>query len=258
MQCPICFNTMTGIKPWKPRLNLLTCSNCGFVTADLNEWKYPYSNLDYYEATEPRAINSERPYINHRINQILKFVCGGRAVDLGCGLGETAIAMSRAGFETHGVEESSNAINFLKKEYKGIHWHNESIIQFLENKRSCFDVISLFHVLEHIPNPAVACRLAASALRSKGLLVVEVPDVSGGQARLRGRNWRHWLPHHVNYFNLSTLRALLIPLGLSYESKEVKYHLGYPQGIWWKDATHCALAQLGMHDIITTYWQKSE
>jgi hypothetical protein len=60
----------------------------------------------------------------------------------------------------------------------------------------------------------------------------------------------------VNYFSIDTLQSLLFPLGLAYQGMEVKYHLGYPQGIGWRDAIHKMLARLGLHDIITTYWRK--
>jgi SAM-dependent methyltransferase len=248
---------MTAKKTWRQSPNLATCPNCGFIAADLAQWRYPYSNHDYYETIDRSAINPGRPYITHRINQILKHVGSGRAVDLGCGLGETAIAMEQAGFDAHGVEESRNAINILQKEYEGVHWHNMSIVQYLEDKKSIFDVISFFHVLEHIPNPRMVCQLAADALRPSGLLVVEVPDVAGGQALLRGKHWQHWLPHHVNYFSSNTLRKLFFSLGLIYAGMETKYHMGYPQGIEWRDAMHRTLANLGLNDIITTYWHKA-
>jgi hypothetical protein len=87
-------------------------------------------------------------------------------------------------------------------------------------------------------------------------LVIEVPDVSAGQARLRGWRWKYWLPHHVNYFARGTLRRLLEPFGFKLERVEFKYHLLFPQGIWWRDLVHDSLARIGLHDIITTYWRK--
>lgn len=257
MQCPICDETMSRVhKLQKPGMSIIRCTQCGFIAADLAEWEYPYAEHDYYANIDQNVINPKQSYIHHRVERICRFVKEGRAVDLGCGLGETAIALRDAGFEAHGVEESENAIVFLRKNYPKIQWHNSRIEPFLDKRRDAFDVITLFHVLEHIPRPKAVSQMLATALRSKGLLVVEVPDVSGGQARLRGQHWQHWLPHHVNYFNIATLHRLLVPLGLKYVGMEVKYHLGFPQGIAWRDAIHGTLAHLGLHDIITTYWRK--
>ena len=239
MECPICKGTMQGTmtaaQQGKSELHILKCVNCCFLGVDLDNWHYPYIDQDYYTNIDLKAIHPERPHIRHRVSQMCRFVSQGRAVDLGCGLGETAIALSRAGFEAHGVEESSNAITFLHDNFPDLHWHNAQILPFLEGQCDVFDIVSLFHVLEHVPRPRELCQRAVAALRNKGLLVIEVPDVSSGQARFRGQRWQHWLPHHVNYFSLATLKRLLVPLGLELVGMEVKYHLSFPQGIWWRD-----------------------
>lgn len=239
--------------------SIVRCSHCGFFANDLDRWHYPYSEQDYYTEINPTEVRPDRPFILHRVEQIQKLVVSGRSVDLGCGLGETVVAMSQAGFAAEGVEESTNAISFLKQQYyPKIAWHNQRIDHFVESMPAAsFDVITLYHVLEHIPLPRSLCVQLTELLRTGGLLVVEVPDVSGGQARIRGWQWQHWLPHHVNYFDLRTLSRLLAPLGLQLVQVEVKYHLGFPQGIWWRDAIHEFLARIGFHDIITTYWRKS-
>jgi len=129
--------------------------------------------------------------------------------------------------------------------------HDESFY-IRNNSRRIYEIILMLNLW----GVGSVCKMLADALCPKGLLVVEVPDVSGGQARLRGRKWQHWLPHHVNYFNLATLSRILVPMGLQYAGIEVKYHLTFPQGIVWRDAIHAMLAHLGLHDIITTYWLK--
>lgn len=258
MQCSICKEITSGVLWRKPGLSVVRCRQCGFLAADLDEWQYPYTDHDYYTKIDPIEVNPGRPYIQHRVSQIRRFIKEGRVIDLGCGLGETAIALRCAGFEAHGVEESKNAITFLRKDYPEIQWYNSRIEHFLNKSRLAFDVITLFHVLEHIPSPQIVSQKISTALRPNGLLVIEVPDVSGGQAWLRGKHWQHWIPHHVNYFSLATLHRLLLPLGLRYVGMETKYHLGFPQGIIWRDAIHGTLAYLRLHDIITTYWRKIE
>ena len=285
MNCPICGQTMSASLYRRRGFSIVRCSYCKFYAADLDEWVYPYSANDYYtDQIDADAIQPHRPYIQHRVRQIMRFeqrvhynsprkldraikcmVAGHRmgrplhkrrkVVDLGCGLGETAIALSNAGYQTYGVEESTNAIRFLQNTYPGVSWHRMPIELFLEQEHE-FDVITLFHVLEHIPKPHLLCKSIAQSLRPEGLLVVEVPDVSGGQARLYSWQWQHWLPHHVNYFSRNSLCRLFEPFGLNLLHVEFKYHLGFPQGILWRDLIHGALARFGMHDTISTYWQK--
>lgn len=239
-----------------PGLDVVRCDRCGFYAADLETWRYPYSDTDYYTQIVPSLINPEFPYVQHRIKGILRRVTAGRAADLGCGLGSTVLALCRAGFEAHGVEESPNAVNYLKSHWPQVYWHQDTIERFLRSSPSYYDVITMYHVLEHIPNPKLIGELVYSALRPGGTLVVEVPDVQGGQARWKRRRWHHWAPHHVNYFTEDTLSRLLTPVGFAQSGSERKYHLNYPQGILWKDAIHDFFASLGAHDIITTYWTK--
>ncbi|MFC1560956.1 class I SAM-dependent methyltransferase [Candidatus Latescibacterota bacterium] len=234
---------------------IMICNKCGFYGINLDGYKYPYLDHDYYPCIRPDMINPGRPHIRYRIKQVMKFVSKGRAVDLGCGLGETAIALQHAGFEVDGVDESKKAIEFLRQNFSSIKWHNNKIEDFLTNNKN-FDVIAMYHILEHIPNPHFFCSIIHESMHQNGLLIIEVPDVGGGLARLRGWSWHHWNQHHVNYFSLSTLCRLLKPLNFRLEHVELKYHLCYPQGIKWRDMIHGLLVRLGLNDIIVTYWRK--
>lgn len=257
MVCPVCASVMSSCLSRRPGLSVVGCPSCGFRAADLAEWQYPYSERDYYAVIDPASVQPDRPSIRHRARRVRHLVASGRAVDLGCGLGETVLALTHLGFIAEGVEESPNAIRFLSHAYPEVLWHRKRVGVFLcESPDRHYDLVTMYHVLEHIPRPEAFVPQLARILRSGGWLVVEVPDVSGGQARLRGWNWHHWIPHHVNYFNVYTLRRLLEPQRFKLRAVEAKYHSNFPQGIAWRDAIHAALAFIGLHDVITTYWQK--
>ena len=258
MKCPVCNSIMSEVRNSRTDVSIVMCTICGFLANDLDKWEYPYSGQDYYANIVPSEVRSDRPYVLHRVREIMRVGGGGRSVDLGCGLGETVVAMNEGGFAAEGVEESGNAVSYLKQRFPAVTWHEQTIAAFVESSPAeSFDVVTLYHVLEHIPYPRDLCVKVARILKPGGLLVVEVPDVSGGQALLRGWKWQHWLPHHVNYFDRNTLGGLLEPLGFELYSATGKYHFGYPQGIWWRDMLHGFLARVGMRDIITTYWRKS-
>lgn len=235
---------------------VLKCANnkCDFMGLDLETWIYPYSKKDYYQNIEREVINPDRLFINKRIEFINRYIKKGKFAELGCGLGETTIAVSKAGFEAWGVEESRNAISYLKKKYPKIHWICNRLEAFLNsNKR--FDIIALFHVLEHIPNPQKLIPHLSKSLKKYGYMVIEVPDVKGGLAYLRGKKWEYWLTHHVNYFSLNSLKRLLEPHGFRLVEKQNLYHFGYPQGVLWKDVVKGFFAKIGINNIIRTIWQ---
>jgi 2-polyprenyl-3-methyl-5-hydroxy-6-metoxy-1,4-benzoquinol methylase len=226
---------------------------CGFIGLDLESWKYPYSDKDYFEHFSG-TLDPERPFIKKRIDFIRSHRLGGTFAELGCGQGETSIAASRAGFEVWGVDESQNSIAFLSRNYPGVHWVCDRLEAFLERKDR-FDVIALFHVLEHIPHPQLLIPLLRTGLKPGGLLVLEVPDVGGGYARWKGGNWGYWLNHHVNYFSTRSLKRLLEPLGFHLLQSEKQHHFSHPDGVFWKDALKSALAKAGFNNILRSVWQ---
>jgi 2-polyprenyl-3-methyl-5-hydroxy-6-metoxy-1,4-benzoquinol methylase len=255
MNCPICDEHMELLFEEK-QLHVLKCTNneCRFIGLDLETWEYPYSDEDYYTRPNKADINADRPFIRRRA-RVVRTHCGvGRLAELGCGLGETAIALCETGFDVWGVEESQNAIALLNDTFPTVHWVCSGIEKFLKAENQ-FHVISMFHVLEHIPYPSGLIPTLKKSLMPKGFLVIELPDVHGGLARLKGKRWEYWLTHHVNYFSNASLKKLLEAYGFREVHTERMFHFGHPQGILWKDTIKAGLARMGLNGIIRTIWQ---
>ena len=72
--------------------------------------------------------------------------------------------------------------------------------------KESFDVVTMWDILEHIPDPVPFLRRAASLLRPGGLIFVKVPNPDSLEARVFGGRWPLLLPEHLNYFNLRTLQ----------------------------------------------------
>ncbi|HXG12318.1 MAG TPA: class I SAM-dependent methyltransferase [Gemmataceae bacterium] len=78
-----------------------------------------------------------------------------------------------------------------------------------------FEVITLWHSLEHDGDPVGVLRRARQLLRPGGLLLAEVPDSAGVIARLCGRYWLGWdLPRHLVHFSAGSLRRAAVQAGL--------------------------------------------
>ena len=125
---------------------------------------------------------------------------GARAVDFGCGEGKLLNSLQDAGWETYGIEPSTD-VAFLR------HRRLESLPQ-----DGSFDLAILHHVLEHVPDPLDILRQLGSALREGGILFVSVPRIDTvaqhGDLRycINGRN-------HVVCFTEACLGNLLARAG---------------------------------------------
>ena len=116
-----------------------------------------------------------------------------------------------------------------------------------------FDVLTMYHVLEHVPNPK-AVLAGLKALTAPGaLIVIEVPNVGGWEARFKGAHWHYYKVDHVNYFRIRDLRVLAADLDLVVLGVRGYQHFSYPQDVLWKDVVKGALGWLGFQDVATIF-----
>jgi len=257
MPCPICGGAAAR---WSEvgEVPILRCTlgGCGFRFFDLACWQLVCRDADYYEDWAEASLNPGAPWIRARVDIVRRFKDRGVVAELGCGIGETAIALNDAGFSVIGVEESAKAVRYLADRYPAVSWRNVNIFDFIAEQRQSFDAITMFHVLEHIPHPEKIISLSADALSQDGVVVIEVPDAGGGLARLRGRRWDYYVDRHVNYFDQRSLHRLMTSFGFRCRFLQRTYHFSFPQGALMKDLIKGALANLGLNSIIRTAWTR--
>lgn len=94
--------------------------------------------------------------------------------------------------------------------------HRGSFPELAEQLADGYDVVSMFHYLEHSTEPARELQAAYRAVRPGGHLLIEVPDPDSRYARLLGRWWLPWLqPQHLHFVPVENLRARLTDLGFT-------------------------------------------
>lgn len=258
MRCLICGGA-ADLNRFHKSIPIFRCTDrdCGFRFFDLSKWHYPYSDVDYYDSWQANTFNVSAPWLEARVGLVKRFMSHGKVAELGCGIGETAVALHSVGYDVIGVEESKRAIDFLRQSYPEIEWSNANVLDFLAGADAMsLDAITMFHVLEHIPYPMRTIELIDRSLRPDGIVVVEVPDVGGGFARLKGARWEYYLEHHVNYFDVRSLTKLFGQFGFHLSYMEPTYHFSFPQGDVLKDTMKGMLARLGLNSIIRTVWAR--
>ncbi len=129
-----------------------------------------------------------------------------RLLDVGCGDGSFLLAAARAGWRVAGTELDPNTARCAGLSVM------TSVAEARE--RGPFDVITLWHSLEHMPDPAGTLRELRGVLADDGTLLIAVPDFGGWQARLSGAAWLHNdVPRHLFHFTADALSRLLAGCG---------------------------------------------
>jgi 2-polyprenyl-3-methyl-5-hydroxy-6-metoxy-1,4-benzoquinol methylase len=148
----------------------------------------------------------------------------GRALDVGSGKGLLLADLRDSGWQVTGTElseESSRQAISL-----GLDVRTTTVAE-ANLPPSHFDLITLFHVLEHLRDPRHELETLKRLLRPGGLLVVEVPNISSWYARTFGDAWFHFdVPRHLFHFNATTLTSIVKKCGfkvISLATHNVRY-----------------------------------
>ena len=128
---------------------------------------------------------------------------GLRVLDVGCGRGVLLHGFKEAGADVLGIEREGAGFDQID----GI--ENLSLDDLLEAGRR-FDLIVIWHVLEHLPDPVDCLRKCRQLLVDGGSLFIEVPNFASFQSRLFKSNWFHLdLPRHLFHFTPGSLQKQL-------------------------------------------------
>lgn len=203
-------------------LRTVLCTECGLIRTECipdharlrDFYAHEYRKL-YKRAEEPRARHAYRESGRalRRFERIRGYVRPGvRALDVGCGAGFFPYVLRCAGADASGLEPNTGYAAW------GQQMLNLPIVPgFVEDLDSAterYGLITMFHVLEHLPDPAAALSRLHGCLAEDGVLVVEVPDV---ESTFHAPEHRFHAAHLYN-FNLSTLCALARRNGFEIES----------------------------------------
>ena len=144
-----------------------------------------------------------------KIALLERYVSGGHILDVGCGEGKFLWGLDSKKWQRTGVDFAEEALRLVKAKIHDITLLEGTIFspQLQANK---FDVITFWHVLEHLPDPLKVLERAYQLLRPGGWLIISVPNFASLQAHLFGRYWYAIdVPRHLYHFAPGPLEILL-------------------------------------------------
>ncbi len=175
-----------------------------------NLGKY-YESEDYISHTDNKRSLFEKAYhfvkniaLKNKLNLInSQQPQKGKLLDIGAGTGDFLLTAKNDGWETIGVEPSDRAKNIAKE--KGISFVEE--ISTLENHS--LDVITMWHVLEHVPDLELQIQELKRLLKPTGTLIIAVPNYKSFDANHYQTFWAAYdVPIHFWHFSKKSIQVL--------------------------------------------------
>ncbi len=128
---------------------------------------------------------------------------GRRVLDIGCAGGAFLVAARDLGFDPVGVEPSRWLADYGRRTYNID--VRDGILQAGMFPDSSMDLVTMWDVIEHVPQPAEVMSVIHRLLKPNGLFLLCFPDVGSTVARLMGRRWPFWLSVHLLYYTRTTM-----------------------------------------------------
>jgi SAM-dependent methyltransferase len=233
LSCNLCRSDR--IQKMDPEFNFCRCDSCGYVFdsprpsfAQVREF---YSQTGKYDTwlKEERARDM---LWKRRLKKLLPRSAGGSLLDIGAGIGQFLHHAQPMFTSVVGTEVSESGIAIAKQKYRLALLAGQ--VDELDQPPDSFDIITLFHVLEHVPDPRMLIDRCQAILKPSGMLLVAVPnDVLAWSSKIKKSGKRLGLgpfqkfspvlgisragaSHeiHLSHFTPSVLRQLLESCGL--------------------------------------------
>jgi SAM-dependent methyltransferase len=212
--------------------SILLCQRCGLMM------NYPFpAPKEIYEKYQEDFYSFEGERFKGWIEVLSYFFRVRRAVfidrqfgpkktilDVGCGRGIMLNELKKRGWSVSGTQISETATAKIRRSF-GI----DCFIGDLPSSpfpRNSFDIITMWHVLEHLIDPFLYLRYCRKILKPEGYLLIEVPNANSWTSRIIKDAWMGWDPaHHLYHFtpfvlNLALKKTGFIPVKWAHFSWE--------------------------------------
>jgi 2-polyprenyl-3-methyl-5-hydroxy-6-metoxy-1,4-benzoquinol methylase len=237
LECPVCqsqdfalytvgfdYELLTCNNPWR----FVQCATCNHVwlnpRPDLDHLSiiYPatYYAYNYAEQINSLAVWGKEILDGFKMRNIIRSLpqAPQTYLDIGCGDGRFLKVMEKRGVareRNYGLELDENSVHTLAAQ--GYQVKCQRVEDCEDIPENSIDLITIFHVIEHVDNPNLVIQKMSRWLSPNGVLAIETPNLDSLDARLfKDRHWGGYhIPRHWNLFTPLTLTRLLNDNGLA-------------------------------------------
>lgn len=247
VSCQVCGSKERDLKFQDGPIQVVCCRSCGlvYVTPRLfGEALTAVYGAGYWQSSNPKV----RGYANYASESALYLKTFGkrmalvqrwlparaRVLDVGCAAGYFLRVMQDHGHDVHGVELSAAIAGEAQRALGADRVHIGTLDEArvaMGYQPASFDLVTMWDVVEHIPEPQPVLRTLRELVKPEGRLILETQNVRSRWARLLGRRWHHYKhDEHLYHFDPSTITRLLgdcgwkpLAIGSAYAGKYVSF-----------------------------------
>jgi 2-polyprenyl-3-methyl-5-hydroxy-6-metoxy-1,4-benzoquinol methylase len=197
------------------RWSYFRCPSCGLVF--LHPAPDDKALQDFYNTSYEVEFQSYFKGVRRRAKITLdeletRFPAHGRLLEVGCSYGGFLAEARSRGWDVTGVELSETAADHARS--LELRVFSGSLPDQIPHLGEPYDVLVMFHVIEHVPDPLALLESCRKLIKPRGLLVLKTPNVESSIAKITGSSW-HWIspPAHLYLYSPATLKKLLAKAG---------------------------------------------
>ncbi|MBI3817707.1 MAG: class I SAM-dependent methyltransferase [Planctomycetes bacterium] len=223
--CGLCGGDRYQLQFAAPPYRVVRCENCGLTYVTPRREPGPLREMyitDYWKSTSAKDfgytdyLKDEPLYLKtcrRRFPVVRRhFKHPGRVLDVGCAAGYFLSVAKANGWNCTGVEVSPLVAKFARERYQLDVREGALTEQHFEP--ASFDLITLWDVVEHLPDPVAILREARRLLAPGGKILIETQNVRSRFARWMGPKWHHYKhAEHIYHFDPDTIQKLLAAAG---------------------------------------------
>ena len=265
----------------KEEFVIMKCDACGllFTTPRPSSetiGKY-YQSDEYYSHQQNKKGFVPRVYeavkarnLRYKADLALKGLSTGRLLDIGCGVGDFLVQAKALRWDVAGIEPSPQAKNIAQERLGFLPLDPNEISSLADHS---FDVITLWHVLEHVDDLKTQISELDRLLKPEGRLVIALPNFQSFDCQHYNNKWAAWdVPRHLNHFHPDVIRSIVTSFPFkSIDTQKLKwdaYYISYLsekylrhalpllRGAWWGLISNAKASRSGMYSSLVYRFKK--
>jgi ubiquinone/menaquinone biosynthesis C-methylase UbiE len=228
--CPVCehaeFESFIDLKDWmitKEEFTIVKCSSCGFHFTNPIPAETTIGN--YYKSEEYVSHSSSNKGIINRVYSIVRnytlkqkvkllssYTNGNSLLDIGAGTGHFLNLAQTQGYEIQGLEPDEDARSFANQQFNLSLEKLDTLTSISSDSK---DLITMWHVLEHVYHLKRDLSEIVRVLKTGGYLFIAVPNMDSWDAKFYKSYWAAYdVPRHLYHFQEDSIELLLNSFGM--------------------------------------------